>query len=144
MEEINIGKILKSVIKKSSDILLYSPIYGTIKLKEITEDRIICTDCFTGVEIWEFDYTGHHFSRANKFCFLRSKECLLFPSEDNRDWDAFKREHNCQDTLLDELESLQQDIEDRGEYLRKHTYEPYSEVQEFARRLRKIIDKYYK
>ena len=46
MEEINIGKILKSVIKKSSDISLYSPVYGTIKLKEVTRDRIICTDCF--------------------------------------------------------------------------------------------------
>lgn len=141
MEEINIGKVLKSAIKKNNDISLYSPIYGTIKLKEITDDKIVCTDYLTGVEIWEFDYTGHHFSKANKFCFLRSKECLLFPSENDRDWRAFKEKHRSH-TLFGDLEDLQEEIEEYGDYLKKSTYNPYDKVQEFARRLKDIINKH--
>ena len=41
---------------------------------------------------------------------------------------------------IDKLKALWYDINKYGEYLRESTYNPYSQVQEFARRLKKIIE----
>lgn len=42
--------------------------------------------------------------------------------------------------IIEELEQLQDEIQRYGEYLEHETYNPYDRVQEFARRLKKIIE----
>lgn len=41
---------------------------------------------------------------------------------------------------VDKLKALWYDINQYGEYLQNNTYNPYDKVQEFARRLKRIIE----
>ena len=41
---------------------------------------------------------------------------------------------------IEKLKALQYDIKEYAEYLENNTYNPYEKVQEFARRLRSIIN----
>ena len=44
--------------------------------------------------------------------------------------------------ILEELEQLRDEMQKYTKYLKEETYSPYERVEEFTRRLKKIIDAY--
>lgn len=66
---------------------LYSPIYGEVTFKGISSiDNILCkaTHRNGGTTIAAFTSLGKH------QCDFPDSECMLFPSKDQRNWDAFQ------------------------------------------------------
>lgn len=77
-ENIDLTKILKDCPKGTK---LYSPIFGEVDFKEIRDDKYpIITK--SGLYNPTFTEEGFYYDDAGK-------ECLLFPSKDQRDWGKF-------------------------------------------------------
>lgn len=77
MENLDLTKILKD----QKGITLYSPLFGECVFEGIYSDELpIVVKAIDGV---------HAFSKYGKLS-ERNTEPLLFPSKDNRDWNAFK------------------------------------------------------
>ena len=80
---INLAKILKYYPKGTK---LYSPIYGEVVLDSV-QSKSIYTLAKTNngaTLVVEFNHLGRLYSEFS------NSECLLFPSKDQRDWDAFQ------------------------------------------------------
>ena len=73
----NIVEILKNVPKGTK---LYSPAFGVVTLKKVTEDIIVVDD--------SCDIERVFFSDGR---FYKDSECVLFPSRENRDWNTLKK-----------------------------------------------------
>lgn len=79
-ENIDLSKILNGCPKGT---ILYSSLFGEVKLVEVYSDSIEVS--YNGKESEFFNQEGkyyRHFANA---------ECLLFPSKDQRDWNKFER-----------------------------------------------------
>lgn len=89
----NLISILKHCPKGTK---LYSPIYGEVTLYSVNNRRIdvIATNCN--------DETTHiEFSRLGKLILgYFDSECVLFPSEDQRDWDKFRTPTKKGDVIM--------------------------------------------
>lgn len=81
-ENINLVEILKDAPKGTK---LWSPVCGDCEFVEIDEDAILPIICFVleGRCHWGFREDG-------SLTIYKSAECVLFPSEENRDWSTFK------------------------------------------------------
>ena len=81
-EKVNLVEILKDCPKGTK---LYSVLYGAVELISVAEEEIteypIRVYAPNDDISAKFDKYGRFFSRG---------ECLLFPSEENRDWSKFK------------------------------------------------------
>lgn len=74
---INIAEILKDCPKRTK---LYSPIFGEGWLSEVGDYLIKVYDNNAN------DYNFYHDGS-----YVKTGECMLFPSKDNRDWNTFRR-----------------------------------------------------
>lgn len=81
-ENINLCKILKDCPKGTK---LYSPLYGEVTFIEIKHD----SKCDFPIEVLDEIKTSKTFMFDGKYESFH-KECLLFPSKDQRDWNKFK------------------------------------------------------
>lgn len=98
METLNLYKILENCPK---DTILYSPIYGNVKLLGIDKFS------YFGIKI----KTSNQDGIGGEINYLSSEgkthtngECMLFPSKDNRDWSTF----NTKKFDVNELTPFQQ------------------------------------
>lgn len=84
VSKLNLCKILKDCPKGTK---LYSPIYGFMKLHSVKDESY-------NYPIYMADAKGYlHTFHPDGTMFLDAQaECCLFPSKDNRDWNAFKPE----------------------------------------------------
>ena len=71
----NIAEILKDCPEGTK---LYSPMCGECTLSEVTDYTIRVLD--SNANYYNFYFNGY---------YIKSGECLLFPSKENRDWDMF-------------------------------------------------------
>lgn len=78
-ENIDLTKILKDCPKGFE---LYSPLFGNVKLNSIS-------DCY--IEIIDNIGSGAYFNKLGQYVSTYEvlKDCLLFPSKDQRDWNEF-------------------------------------------------------
>lgn len=107
----NIAEILKNTYK---GIKLYSPICGECFLSGI-EDYYDGTMNIIVKTIEDKEEIRFYFNHEGKY--NHSKECLLFPSKDNRDWSTFKpqKEHICEvcsDNRFEIIEKAKKDLLD--------------------------------
>lgn len=85
-KELNLVKILKDCPKETK---LYSPFYGEVRLAEVDEEGNL--NIGVDVEIPRLGYRWFRCDGAAAFSdYDFSKECMLFPSKDNRDWSTFE------------------------------------------------------
>lgn len=85
---INIAEILKDCPKRTK---LYSPIFGEGWLSEVGDYLIKVYDNNAN------DYNFYHDGS-----YVKTGECMLFPSKDNRDWNTFHRPFQDGDILVSE------------------------------------------
>lgn len=78
-ENINLVEILKDAPKGTK---LWSPICGECELVKVYDSTYLIACMAKGENQILFDERGRY--------VFSSGECLLFPSEDNRDWSIFK------------------------------------------------------
>ena len=79
-EDLNLLEILKDAPKGTR---LYSTIWGDVEFIEVLSHTVICKD--NGGMEWNFEINGK--LSAASSC---NGECVLFPSEEQRDWSKFK------------------------------------------------------
>nr|DAG54153.1 MAG TPA: hypothetical protein [Caudoviricetes sp.] len=79
----NIAEILQHCPK---GMALYSPLFGEVKLKEASPQSGIIVEK-TDEDGVKYSYT---FSTKGVFLSVRGAECLLFPSDSQRDWTSFR------------------------------------------------------
>ena len=79
----NIANILKNCPKGTE---LYCTIFGQVELKCV----VIGTTY--PIQIRTIDQKVYGLTDDGKWNFVGDTECVLFPSKENRDWDAFRRE----------------------------------------------------
>lgn len=79
----NIAEILQYCPK---GMALYSPLFGEVKLKEASPQSGIIVEK-TDEDGVKYSYT---FSIEGVYFPVRGAECLLFPSESQRDWTSFR------------------------------------------------------
>ena len=77
----NIAEILKECPK---GIKLYSPIFGDCTLVGVWKYNIETICCESGI----------HYCFYSDGTYFKSGECMLFPSEKQRDWDKFQKDFN--------------------------------------------------
>lgn len=66
----------------STNTVLYSPLFGEVRLKSVMSDRIIVTT--------KKDEDERSFDKEGRYFFdMEDSECMLFPSKENRDWESF-------------------------------------------------------
>lgn len=80
METLNLYEILKDCPK---DTILYSPMYGDVKLLSIDKFEKF------GLTIQTCDNTEYLDYLTEEGKVNTNGECVLFPSKDNRDWSTF-------------------------------------------------------
>lgn len=84
--KINIAQLLKGVPKGTK---IYSPLFGKGTILEVSPQAIIVKrDDMYWEKPWTFDKYGHV---ADIKCDRDTDECLLFPSEQNKDWSTYKK-----------------------------------------------------
>ena len=81
-ENINLCEILRECPKGTK---LYSPLYGEVTFIEIKHN----SKCDFPIEVLDEGKTSKTFMFDGKYESF-NKECLLFPSKDQRDWSKFK------------------------------------------------------
>ena len=70
----------------------YSPLFGKVAFNHITYNRLIAVDCAILYKYAKFNTAGKYVIRHDDYnIYYLSSECLLFPSEDQRDWSKFER-----------------------------------------------------
>lgn len=72
----NIAEILKDAPKGTK---LYSPLFGEVELQSVSDTRI---EVEVGIATFIFHKDGRYYEGYT------NSECLLFPSEDKRNWDG--------------------------------------------------------
>lgn len=77
-ENLNLVKILEGC---PADTSLWSPLFGPVKFVDFSPNRIRVATTNDIVEV---------FSPNGKYFDLKSAECTLFPSKENRDWSTWK------------------------------------------------------
>ena len=82
-ENIDLTKILKDCPKGTK---LYSPIFGEVYFKEIHSDNEYAIITTTNSD---FNPINPTFTKKGFYYADFGKECLLFPSKDQRDWSKF-------------------------------------------------------
>ena len=82
-ENIDLTKILKDCPKGTK---LYSPIFGEVYFKEIHSDNEYAIITTTNSD---FNPINPTFTKKGFYYGDFGKECLLFPSKDQRDWNKF-------------------------------------------------------
>ena len=80
-EKLNLLEILKDCPKGTK---LYSPLFGEVNLDYIDFDA---KEFPIAVKS---KYGHHYFTQTGRYDSCKGKECLLFPSKDQRDWSKFK------------------------------------------------------
>ena len=83
---INIAEIIKDCPKGTK---LYSPLCGECKLSEIN-----------GYTIRMFDSNANYYHFYHDGSYVKTGECLLFPSKENRDWSKFQRQFKDGDIIF--------------------------------------------
>ena len=99
---INIAEILKNA---PEGIELYSPVFGDVTFKRIEEDMIVV--CSNDMII-RFYSDGRYVDFANA-------DCVLFPSKESADWEAFKNQLKRNVVLT--RNSVDETLEEIGKYL---------------------------
>lgn len=79
----DLTKILKNVPKGTK---LYSPVYGDVEFDEIC-DAEDCTYCIGVIPVTHG--ADVYFAKDGTIDVNFPGECMLFPSKDNRNWEAF-------------------------------------------------------
>lgn len=70
----------------------YSPLFGKVAFNHITYNRLIAVDCAILYKYAKFNTAGKYVIRHDDYnIYYLSSECLLFPSEYQRDWSKFER-----------------------------------------------------
>ena len=98
----NIAEILKNA---PEGIKLYSPVFGDVTFKRIEEDMIVV--CSNDMII-RFYSDGRYVDFANA-------DCVLFPSKESTDWEAFKNQLKRNVVLT--RNSVDETLEEIGKYL---------------------------
>lgn len=80
-QELNLVELLKDCPKGTK---LYSPIFGEVKLRSIDHAIRITTN----------QNAVSMFYKNGQYYDCPESECLLFPSKDQRDWNAWKEEQD--------------------------------------------------
>lgn len=84
MKNLNLCEILKG----HEGEIFYSPIAGDVKLLEIVHNCVLKIDCGTDNEMSDPFILPLHSDGS----FRKGGECMLFPSEYNRDWNIWLEE----------------------------------------------------
>ena len=86
-ENINLVEILKNAPKGTK---LWSPVCGECEIMEVGEyDNDYPIVCMTKSDVGSATYAT--FTANGEFCSAyANKECVLFPSKENRDWQKFE------------------------------------------------------
>lgn len=80
-ENLNLVEILKDAPQGTK---LWSPIIGECELVEVNENRIFPIKCKAlDNNFWRFYSDG-------RFAIYEGAKCILFPSEENKDWSTFE------------------------------------------------------
>lgn len=93
MEKLNIAEILKDC---PEDIELYSPAYGALKFNRVdqhtgirpSQNIILCFDA--NIVYSERELQCRVFKSDGSLLNSEQGECMLFPAENQRDWNKFK------------------------------------------------------
>lgn len=98
-QKLNLVKILKDC---PAGTKLYSPIWGDVTLLRVYEENLTTHPIWVKVE----RHLGSaSFTKEGKWSNDENAECLLFPSKENRDWEAFTFTGESSET--DNTEDLQ-------------------------------------
>ncbi len=82
-ENINLYEILKDCPKNTK---LWSPVYGYVWLKEIIDRKLTNTP----IILTSPGFDEIRLYNNGKYYDIQESECILFPSETQRDWSKFK------------------------------------------------------
>lgn len=92
MNKIDIAELLKNC---PEDMELYSPAYGVLKFNRIEQDNrghgkniILCFD--SNIVYSERELQCRVFKSDGSLLNSEQGECMLFPAENQRDWNKFK------------------------------------------------------
>ena len=84
-ENLDLSLVLKDCLEGTK---FWSPMLGDVLFIKLTSISVVVT---TDVDISSDKLFFFDFKGILKFDNLRSAECMLFPSESNRDWRAFRK-----------------------------------------------------
>lgn len=86
-QNLNIAKILKGA---PGGTKFWSSLYGECELDRITEPPYCNIVVVVQDSLKTFNNAGYPYWTGNSDRMCIGKECMLFPSKDNRDWSTFK------------------------------------------------------
>ena len=111
----NIAEILKDCPKGTK---LYSPIFG-----EVTFIRHCVVECDYPIIVCDNRNTYQEFDENGLYFHNCSGECMLFPSNENRDWSTFKKPRFKRGVSSIENISVADELEKNG-----YEFKPFDKV----------------